>query len=192
MKQKRPFELLIIEGPRSSGKSTIVKWLVRLFGYKTAKFSRSDDPLGDMIDTIGEYQDIGGKWVFDRFHMTEYVMSTYHHRYENYFVLQQGIDNIVDSLMYNTASCRTVIVMTSQRQQYLRTAAREGEHGESEMPWSETLRLWRYASTVFGADAILRNESKLDLVRIIWALGRYNFKDFREIGGPQYDSYGHG
>ena len=68
--------IIIVEGPRGSGKTTLTKRIEEL-GYERMKFERTNEPSCDMVKQIGEMMEKGGKYVIDRFHLTEFVLRAY-------------------------------------------------------------------------------------------------------------------
>lgn len=73
--------IVLFEGPRCSGKSTISQDLVshlKVDGFPAEwwKAERGEDPFADMMATVhGEFSDNTKLWVADRFHLSEYVNS---------------------------------------------------------------------------------------------------------------------
>jgi thymidylate kinase len=70
-------KIVILEGPRCSGKTTISKLLEDTEGFTRLKFERDSDPPVSMEAEISKAMKNGGRYVLDRFHLTELVYRTY-------------------------------------------------------------------------------------------------------------------
>lgn len=77
--------IIIVEGPRGSGKTTMCHDIRRAFDaqgipVELYKADRTDDPHGDMMRTFAVHGPSNTVYIWDRGPLTEFVMSHYYSR----------------------------------------------------------------------------------------------------------------
>lgn len=95
---------IIVDGPRGSGKTTIANEIVENLkgnGFDSEYFKKGErssyDEMSNMSTHLFAFTMTPKIWVVDRFHLTEMVMSTIHHR-EHFSKLLEGCLKITDEV----------------------------------------------------------------------------------------------
>lgn len=151
---------------RGSGKTTLVSKLVEQLnsiGYASEawKAQRSDSasPFEGMKASIAEFdQDPFKIFVLDRFHLTEYVMSTYLQRVSLQDLLTTT--TILDSMLAKRhAKC--VILDATYNTIDERMSLREG-HRKLDMPVLNAKNLWVEAKAISRIATVRNNDTPLN------------------------------
>lgn len=85
--------IIVVDGPRGCGKSSLINYLVEISdGFvRLFKAERSENPFLSMLDSIELFtNDDNIVWIIDRFHLTEYVMSSLLDRGDHETLLKQA------------------------------------------------------------------------------------------------------
>lgn len=172
--------ILIIDGMRGSGKTTMCQKLLERFhqdGLDAVVFKgeriEGVSPHEGMILQIEEFDKNPGRiFILDRFHLTEYVMSTYLQRIELGPLLMQT-KKLDVALFARGAKC--VLLDASYDTIDLRMSAREGTR-KLDMPvlnaknlWAEAQALSRIAKT-FPNDTAAQQEAVMHYCIISMAM----------------------
>ena len=78
--------IIVVEGQRGAGKSTVVSWVQEIMTKTTSskvevlKFQRGLNPAADMWATLQDLDHKRGIFIIDRFHLSEFVISTHLNR----------------------------------------------------------------------------------------------------------------
>lgn len=177
--------LLIIEGMRGSGKTTLCQQLLDdclKAGLKAEKFkgerSDTESPFDGMLKAIKQF-DLNPDTVFilDRFHLTEYVMSTYLQRVETITLLTQ-IKTLDAYLSARSAKC--VILDASYDTIDNRMSLRD-ERRKLDMPVLNAKNLWLEAKALSRIATIRPNDTIFQQQQTIEALISYAELAMREL-----------
>lgn len=150
--------ILIVEGARCSGKTTIAKAVVfnlRKLGLNAEykKFERASDPIAHMKEKIKELSvDANTAYVVDRFHLTEFVMSIALERLTPSILKRkiQTIDNMLGS-----AQASVVVLTASQAIMRKRVVERNDGRGFEAGSLELCENLWEDAAKLFWVDYVL-------------------------------------
>lgn len=155
--------ILIIEGPRCAGKTTIAHKVVDILNesgitaqYK--KFSRADDPIEDMKQRVLEFDRIRSiVYVIDRFHLTELVM-----RLADGTVMPSILNRKIKTIdgLLGRAEASIVVLKTSQQVLKRRVEERNDGRGQEMGSLGFSECLWEDATRNFWVDYILSTETQ--------------------------------
>lgn len=161
--------ILIIDGPRASGKSTMVDLIAGYCGnesipFEIFKHQRGNDPFQDMLDSIERFNK---EWrtihICDRFSMTEYVFSIYHKRVPLGFLIQR-ITEINKELEHALAI--HVILQTSTRLMEQRMLERPIGRTWDMLPPEAVNLVWTAAMGIAPGAVLLNNDDENDKMSI--------------------------
>jgi len=149
-------KLMIIEGPRCSGKTTLAQTSIR-FGYKNMKVSRGSNPFEDMTNWIRAISSGNENIIFDRFHLTEFVMGLQDGRSgANYlYNFTLSVDMMIKHKKWDT-----IILLPSVEVLEKRLASRNDGRGY-DMPPVLAHQLWELTATLFDIP-VFKNENDDD------------------------------
>ena len=175
--------IIIFEGPRGAGKTTLAKATVdaiikRGKAARYVKFQRGDKPFSDMKHQIRDL--LEHDWettVIDRFHLTEFVMRMYDHK-----VLANQLykdTQKIDDLLFKIPVIRTVIV-TRDESLRLERIIRRNDGRSEEMPSSTSQFLWQSAVTGFCIDHTIINNTQSDFDHAVNYLAGLPFEQRRK------------
>lgn len=152
--------LYIIEGPRSSGKSTVVAGIQNAFcasRVNVFKFRRSDQPAADMTEFLAKFWlalvDSRTICVIDRFHLSEYVMRYLDGKVEIKELMTTT--TMIDILLQHIGAI-TYVLDTKEHVRLARTRNREDPR-HRKMEWGnmkELDRAWKNATNLFSRSRI--------------------------------------
>lgn len=166
MKHFNLSNVVIIDGPRGSGKSStsnmVVEELVKM-GYPAEYYKKGlrshTSEFANMLTHIFEWAEKDEIVVCDRFLATEWVMSTYHQREDGKKLLDECL--IIDKMLLE-GNARNIILLTENEVLEERMAKR-GEDGRTwDMDKGAVQPLWKLTETLFSSVVILDNGKEKD------------------------------
>lgn len=164
--------LVIIEGPRNTGKSTLSAHLKEVLGERgvVLKFQKTESPHTFMTNFLTKnflaLIDSRVVYILDRFSLTEYVMRSLDKKVD--IKVLKATTQMIDTMLKNMGAL-TVVLTASEAVRIGRIPSRDTEHRKPEWysytyldkAWDEAIKLQR--SQTF----VLSNETKTDEMNII-------------------------
>ena len=189
--------IVILEGPRGTGKTTLCAELVRRLNddglpAEVHKGQRVGDPIEGMLSTLSEKFSTDRIWVVDRFHLTEWVMSIHLQR-RDFVELTRDIRHI-DTLLDQAWALGFIleapdVVLLDRIQQ------RNDGRG-MEMPLSESRKLWDAASKLTQFMSVVQNGDEIDRQNLLaimcshitsrWITSRIQQSAIAILEGPKH------
>lgn len=184
---KNPCPILIIDGPRAAGKSTMADRIVKEVNDSTSRKAmhyfykgapHPIDELSNMTNLISEavqrFNETGTTTVFDRFHVSELVMSVGLNRRPAWDVLFdcQYIDGL---LAQHNAMCFVLLpdVFTLDNRLNQRNAIliKQGKKTKAhDMNLALVPPLWRMASAALTLPQLIESKTDYDQVNLTMAI----------------------
>lgn len=150
--------IIIVEGPRGVGKTTLSNRIAALLAtggaqYHIAKFERPGDPHSAMMRIIPQLANDTIVHIVDRFHLTEYVMSTYHRRRPSFELLASTMHIDRTLQQYNAIG----VILSAPPEVLSDRIAHRNDGRGLEMEAQESEKLWSLARgyTAFPVAEIL-------------------------------------
>ena len=153
-----PTFLVILDGPRGSGKSTVGNALVERLhndGWPLVTYFKKtkrvpEDEYTNMMEHITAWNQIGGIVIVDRFALSEWTMSIVHNRRPDYAQLTLDC-----GLALNLAREQGfAAILTASDEELDRRINSRNEHRGWDMPVEAVNPIWRAAAGAFKVELI--------------------------------------
>lgn len=186
-----PTFLVLLDGPRGAGKSTVGNALVQKLhddGWPLVTYFKKvkrdpDNEYQNMMDHITEWTQFGGIVVVDRFALSEWTMSIVHNRRTDYAQLTLDC-----RLALNVArECGFAAILTADAEELDRRINHRNEQRGWDMPVDVVNPIWRAAAATFDVEIIDTTKRSMDdVVNILSKTVNALYKGYREKTWEEY------
>lgn len=172
--------LIILEGPRNSGKTTAAKRLKAALGDTAylIKFQRTASPPMFMTDFLAKNYlalvDSRSICILDRFHLTEFVYRSLDKKVDDEVL--HTTTHMVDIMLKHMGAI-TYIMETSPQTRKSRYALRDESHNKPELglPVEQIDEAWALAAKLFHRSRVKKwpGETEMDIMKLVVDAKRY-------------------
>lgn len=163
--------VIIIDGPRGSGKTTIANLVVNHLtniGFEAEYYKKGlrneENEFQNMAEHLYLFKSKNPKFiVVDRFVATEWVMSTFHRRVEDKKLFQWA--EMIDTFLLIGKSTH-IILMSSVDTLEKRMNSRNEDGRSWDMAKEAILPLWMASSAILSSSEVYHNEENSDIDEI--------------------------
>ena len=159
--------LVLVDGPRGAGKSTVSQALVAKLqeeGHQATYFKKvirkPEDEFGNMMEHIDTWQAIGGIVVVDRYALSEWTMSIVHNRRGDY----QQLTNECSIALLNATAHGFAVILTASAEVLNDRINHRNEHRGWDMPIDTVGPIWRAAAGTFDVQLFDTSDTPVELV----------------------------
>ena len=139
--------IVIIEGMRGSGKTTVAEEAAKRYNREYVKFERGISPSIDMPLSILKLWITRRRVIIDRFHLTEYVMRCYDHKLPIWYVT---LSTQFITWLLRAAGAHTLILTADEDEVYRRLIQRQDVSRMYDMSYPLAAASWVSAGLIWN------------------------------------------